>query len=199
MTIKSFKYAIIAMSIGILTFTSCKKDPQPAPEPSQEEYDAARIQYILLNEDGSETRDTLTISFDKTGHPSPHHIHVLADHSYRSLVTLFYNGKSINEEIIEAGLEHQFFFIPSSGNVIEDYDYQDADRNGKGIGLDGIITFSPDEGQSSLKVVLRHGLDKNHAAAQSWKNPNYQEAGGADDLNIEFEIHVVAEGHDHED
>src|SRR5690606_27389748 len=120
------------------------------------------------------------VSIDETGRPRPHHIHLHHDESYRLLIQLFYKGHSINDEIIEEGDEHQFFFIPSAEGIIE-YKYNDADKDGRGIGLDGEIAITG-EGEIDLKIVLRHGLNKAHAAAQAWNSPNYQQAGGADDL-----------------
>ncbi|GEM_PF-456842 len=184
----TFKIGLLAVAAALITFSSCTKDPDVKPEVEQEEYDAARIQYIELNADGSETTDTTTISFDKAGVPSPSHSHLHPGEKYRTLITLYYNGNSINHEIVEDGAAHKFFFVPSIAGGITNYTYNDADVNGRGIGLDGVTTVG--EGEFDLKVVLRHGINKAHAAAAAWNSTNYQEAGGSDDLNVMFEIHA---------
>jgi len=182
-------YRFILPAVLMLSlFNSCKKDPTPTPEVEQEEYDAARIQFIALNPDGSETTDTTTVNFSKEGVPTPSHSHLAPGASYRTLITLFYKGNVINPEIISEGTEHKFFFIPSLATGVTDYVYNDQDAEGRGIGLDGKMTIG--SGEFELKVVLRHGLDKANAAAEAWNSSNYEAAGGTDDLNIAFEIHA---------
>jgi hypothetical protein len=183
-----FYPALLALLLGSLTFNSCKKDPSPTPEPEQEEFDGVRLQFIALDDQGSETTDTTTINFSKEGVPSPAHSHLHPHESYRTLITLYYKGNAINQDIIDEGTEHQFFFLPSLDSGILDYVYNDKDADGKGIGLDGTMTIG--EGEFDLKIVLRHGLDKSHPSARSWNSPDYQQAGGTDDLSITFEIHA---------
>lgn len=179
---------VIPVTAIVLTFSSCKKDPEPTPEVEQEEYDAARVQFIALNADGSETTDTTTINFSKEGVPSPSHNHLHEGETYRTLITLFYKGNNINHEIAEEGTEHRFFFLPSVAGGVTNYSYSDSDAEGRGIGLDGKMTIGT--GEFDLKIVLRHGLDKSSPAAQAWNSSNYEAAGGTDDLNIEFEVHA---------
>src|SRR5690606_30484847 len=100
--------------------------------------------------------------------------HLHPGEKYRTLITLYYRGNSINHEIVADGTVHRFFFVPSVAGGITDYTYNDADENGRGIGLDGITTVG--EGEFDLKVVLRHGHNKAHAAAAAWNSTNYQEA-----------------------
>ncbi len=183
------RLTLIAAIAGIITISSCSKDkPTPTPEPAQEEFDAARIQFIALDASGNQTTDTTTVNFSKEGVPTPSHSHLKPGGSYRSLITLFYKGNSINQEIIDEGTEHKFFFIPSVAGGVTDYVYNDKDADNRGIGLDGKMTIG--SGEFDLKIVLRHALDKSKAEAQAWNSPNYAAAGGEDDLNVEFEIHA---------
>jgi len=184
----AYKIALVTAVAGVFTMTSCKDDPKPTPEVVQEEYDAARIQFIELNSDGSETTDTTTVNFSKEGVPSPAHNHLHAGEKYRTLISLFYKGNLINSEITADGKEHQFFFIPSIAGGVTNYVYNDVDVDGRGIGLDGTMTIGT--GEFDLKVVLRHGLDKSKPEAQAWNSAAYQAAGGSDDLNVEFEVHA---------
>lgn len=188
---KTIQLSILALLITAITFSSCKKNPQPAPIAEQEEFDNVRLDYILINEDDTETTDTTTINFNKEGVPSPSIMEVQKGRSYRSLITISYKGNSINPEITEEGDEHQFFFLPTKENVIKQYTYKDSDKDNHGIGLDGIISFYETGGETGLRIILRHGLNKSHPSVdQFWNSPNYQDAGGADDLNIQFEIHA---------
>ncbi len=173
---------------ALFTLNSCTKDPKPAPVDEQEEYDDVEILFITLNADGSQSTDTTKVSFDSKGVPSPSHKHLAPETTYRVLINLYYKGNSINHEIIEEGTEHQFFFNPSIPEGITNYVYNDKDTDNRGIGLDGNMTIG--EGEFDLKIVLRHGLNKAHASAQSWNSTTYHEAGGEDDLNVTFEIHA---------
>ena len=183
---KKVMYSIgtIALVTGICSLSSCSKDPTPDPVVEQEEFDHARIQLIKLNTDGSQTVDTTTVNFDKSGTPTPQQAILDNGKSYRMLLTLSLKGESINQEIIEEGVEHKFFFNPSQAGLLS-YVYNDADADGRGIGLDGKLTVTG-AGTFDFKVILRHALDKSNAAAQDWNSTTYQAAGGEDDLNVSF-------------
>lgn len=183
------QFALIIGTLGVLSLTACTQKPTPQPEPEQEEFDEARVQFIALNADGTATTDTLTVQFNREGVPSPSYIQVQPQGQYRMFISLFYKGTLINPEIEEEGTAHQFFFIPSLPAGVVNYTYEDADEDGKGIGLAGKITIG--EGEFDLKIVLRHGLDKHHPDAAAWNSSNYQAAGGEDDLNISFGLHAT--------
>ena len=181
-----FKLAAVALVIGSLAFSSCKKDPKPTPEPAQEEYDASRIQFVLLNLDGSQTTDTTTVDFDRSGTPTPNTAELMINKKYKLFITLLNNGNNVNGEIMDEGTLHQFFFAPAQSGIF-DYAYNDADENNRGVGLVGTASIAG-PGTTELKIVLRHGLDKSKPEAQAWNSTNYENAGGEDDLNIKFQI-----------
>lgn len=179
-----YRIGCAALAAGIFGLSSCSKDPTPDPVVEQEEFDHARIDFIKLNADGSETTDTTTVDFDQEGVPAPQQLLLSNSTAYRMLLTLSLKGESINPEIVEEGTEHKFFFNPSQDGVIS-YVYNDADADGRGIGLDGKLTVSA-AATFNLKVILRHALDKGNASAQDWNSTSYQAAGGEDDLNVSF-------------
>lgn len=180
------KLACFIFVFGSITFSSCKTVPTPTPELGQEEYDASRIQFVLLNANGSETTDTTTVNFDRTGTPTPNAAELSSNKKYKLYITLLNHGNNVDHEIIDEGTIHQFFFIPSQSGIF-DYAYNDVDSNNRGIGLEGTASISG-PGNTELKIVLRHGLDKSKPEAQTWNSPNYENAGGEDDLNILFQI-----------
>jgi hypothetical protein len=180
-----FKLALFAIVAVTLTLSSCTKDPAPTPEPEQEEFDGARIQFIKLNSSGDETTDTLAVDFDASGSPS-NEVILNNGLSYRMLITLLLRNESQNQDVIDEGTLHQFFFDPTVPGIL-DYVYADADANGDGIGLDGKMTVNG-TGSLQLKVVLRHGLDKSNPAAEQWNSQDYNAAGGEDDLNVTFRL-----------
>jgi hypothetical protein len=179
-----YSLGLVVLATAMFTVTSCTKDPVPDPVVEQEEFDHALIQFIRLNPDGTETTDTIPVNFNKSGAPTPGQIILGNGKSYRTLITLSLKGASINDEIKEEGTEHKFFFNPSQQSIIN-YQYNDVDADGNGIGLDGKTTIIG-TGTISLKVVLRHALDKNNPDAQAWNSTTYANAGGEDDLNITF-------------
>lgn len=175
---------MITLLAATISLASCAKDPVPDPVVEQEEFDHALIQFVKLNPDGTQTTDTTAINFDKSGTPTPAQITLNNGTSYRTLITLSLKGASINGEIVGEGTEHRFFFNPSVNGILN-YVYNDADVNGRGIGLDGKMTVSG-TATMNLKVILRHALDKANAAAQDWNSTGYEAAGGEDDLSITF-------------
>lgn len=185
-TIK-LKHLLILFTIITFGLSACSKD-DPIPEENQEEYDAAQIKFT--NQDDPD--DIVEIAFDKEGHPEPHHAHLTVGETYDMALTLFYNGESINNEITEAGDEHQFFFLGAPDGVL---DYTYADEH---IGLEGTLSILTESEAFDWNIILRHGLDKTHEAAAIWNNPAYAQAGGSDDLNITFEIHPTTGESDHD-
>lgn len=176
-------------------FSSCSKD-DPVPEIDQEEYDAAELKFIPLEAVDGELRESgepVTITFSPDGKSTPSHSHLTEGETYRLKITLFHDGESINQEILDAGDEHQFFFTGAPEGV---FDYRYEDQN---VGLTGVLTVTGHSDEAfDWNIVLRHGLNKNHAAAQEWDNADYVQAGGADDVNVTTELHVTATGgHDH--
>ncbi|RCH54078.1 hypothetical protein DJ568_14440 [Mucilaginibacter hurinus] len=194
---------LAAIIIGSTLFlNACKKD-NPVPEVNQEEFDGAVFNFIELeghDDHFHETTDTTKVILKADGSASPSHMHLTEGHTYKLLINIFKNNRIINQEFIDEGDIHQFFFIPSKPDYIK-YTYLDRDKNDRPIGFVGNVeVLKADNGAFDFKVVLRHGLNKAHSAAQAWDNANYSQAGGATDMEAEFEIHPSEhDGHDHED
>lgn len=182
---------ITAILLVALSIIGCQKDPTPTHEIPQEELDKTQIIFLLLDENQNPTTDSTQITFDVTGDPTPSHLHLNAGSQYLMLIDISYRGRSINQEIIDDGEEHQFFFFSEHPNLIANYEYLDQDINGRPIGLKGLISFHSEEIDSGVSIILRHGLNKNHPSAQTYNHLNYRDAGGSDDLNIAFHLHLV--------
>jgi len=179
----------------IVSITSCSKN-DPVPELDQEEYNAVQIVLQhgeLVNDEFVASQEETIINFTKEGVPTPKHVHITEGESYRMKINLLYNGENINQEVIDEADAHQFFFLGAPDGVF-DYKYEDDN-----IGLQGILSVL-DHADSAFdfNIILRHGLNKNHAAAQTWNSKTYVQAGGADDLNIKVELHVTATDGEHD-
>lgn len=190
--VKSLSFIALAL-LFIVGFSACSKD-DPIPEIDQEEYNA--IELILRK--GTQTENgfvlsdekEIKIAFTKEGVPSPHHVHIDQGAAYRMEVNLFHNGNNINQEIMDSAEEHQFFFLGAPSDLLN-YEYEDNK-----VGLKGILEVVGTSGDAfDFNIVLRHGLNKNHSAAQQWNNLNYAQAGGADDVNVKVEFHVSSAPH----
>jgi hypothetical protein len=179
----------------IVSFTSCSKN-DPVPEVDQEEYSTVQIilqHGELVNDKFTASEEKTIINFTKEGIPTPKHVHINEGESYRMTINLLFDGENINQEIIDEADAHQFFFLGAPDGVF-DYQYEDAN-----IGLQGILSvLDHTDSAFDFNIILRHGLNKNHAAAQLWNSKTHVQAGGADDLNLKVELHVSESDADHD-
>lgn len=166
--------------LAIISLAACKKN-DPKPNNQNEEYDAIKISFIKLDINGAQTTDTSFVNFNASGVATPANLNLAGNTRYRMLIALYADGANINQEVIDDAAEHKFFFFANPSAGVSNYQYND------GIGLDGLIDIA---GSSTfnLQVLLRHGLDKTHPDAQVYNSANYQNAGGNNDLNINFNI-----------
>lgn len=182
----NIKTVIALLFSFVVVFASCQKD-DPILEDDQEEYDSVQIEFTNL----ANPNDVVMVNFDKNGNTEKSHYHLSQNEKYSMEISLFHNGKNINHEFIEEIDEHKFFFL-APNEAVTNYLYQDND-----LGLQGEITFGDYSSSFDFIILLRHGLDKNHASAKGWNNVDYQKAGGVDDLRLEIPLHLVIEDHDH--
>ena len=171
---------IASLLILLATLHSCKKKPPVVPNPN-EEFDRVTLDFIRLDNAGQQTTDTFTLSLNAQSVQTPTVLQLPANQSYRMLITLFANSVNVNSEIVDDADAHKFFFFPSPTSAVLAYSYND------GIGLDGKVQLSGLQA-FDLNILLRHGLDKQHADAQAYNSPNYQNAGGDNDLNVTLKI-----------
>jgi len=103
-----------------------------------------------------------------------------------------YNGiekEDLTKEILEEADEHQFFFLGSAftSNILS---IVYADAGGIALGLRNFLTVSssPGTNNTSMRVVLRHDLNKKFSGANNPNFENFVQAGGESDLDITFPI-----------
>lgn len=178
MHINILKKSTLAITLFTsLFFVACKKE-EPHHNHDNEEYDQVKIAFVLLDPAGMATNDTTIVALDAQGNAAPSLNTIAANQSYKMLINLSAAGASVNEEIAADAADHQFFFFATPQNAINDYQYLDNK-----IGLEGKITFGSAQ-TFDLQILLRHGLDKNHAGAATYNSSDYQAAGGSNDLNM---------------
>ncbi len=187
-------FSLTLITILSLSFTACKKD-DPVAEKNLEQIDGTVVNFIEGHFQGTEfhaSGDTVKVTFEKDKTvSSPSHVHLHAGETYLMEIDFYYKGVKINSDFDAPS--HQFFFVGAPDGV---FNYTYADER---VGLKGYLTVNQaTESGFEWNLILRHGLNKNHAAAQAWNNPNYNQAGGSYDFNRTVEIHpVVGDGQDH--
>ena len=104
-------------------------------------------------------------------------------------VTNSIENEDITTEILEEAAAHQFFFL---GPVFDSniFSIQYADAGGIALGLKNTVTVSSSTGtnNSSMRVILRHDLNKSFAGATNPTFSNFVQAGGETDLDLTFPI-----------
>lgn len=191
------KISIIALvSIIGLSFTACKKD-NPVIENDQEDFDGTTITLTAGHFHGTEFHadgdDPIVVTFSATNtNASPSTIDLHEGESYLMEINIFQKGKNINADF--DAKDHQFFFTGAPNGVL-DYEYKDENLGLKGL----LIVKSTSVNGFDLNVILRHGLNKQHASAQAWNSITYAQAGGTDDFNRKFKIFALeGDGHTHD-
>ncbi|MCC1484153.1 type 1 periplasmic binding fold superfamily protein [Winogradskyella immobilis] len=92
-------------------------------------------------------------------------------------------AEDITEEVAEEDDEHQFFFQAISGANITTM-YTDFDGDGNPLGINLTLTTG-DASNGTLRVTLRHLLDKNAAGVSEGDITN---AGGDTDVEVDYPI-----------
>lgn len=185
-------------------FFSCEKD-DPVPELDQEVITEITLVFEELNDDGAPVpgsgfevvaRDAEGISLG--GSPQVEDINSLEPGKSYQMTIRLYNDiadEDMTGEIEEHGEEHQFYFLGSAlvgEAAFLDYTYDDEDVNGNPIGLKGRVSVneSVETTTGSLRVILRHGLNKGFGGADQPVFEHYETAGGESDLDITFRVNL---------
>ena len=159
----------------VISFSSCKRN-DPVLEGDQEEYDAVEIVFTQIDD----PLKSVKVILNRNGYTEQSSYKILKNQNYKMEISLFYDGENINQEIKDEADEHKFFFFAHE-RAVTGYQYLDDD-----LGLSGEISFGDYPERFDLKILLRHGLDKNNPSAKDWNSNTYVEAGGVDDLSFKI-------------
>lgn len=127
------------------------------------------------------------------GTPTIETINLTKGKKYRMEVEL-YNGiamEDITVEVEEEADEHQFYFLGSAfdSNILS-IAYADADGEALGLTTNLTVSSSPGATSTSMRIVLRHDLDKSFPGANNPNFSNFVQAGGETDLDLTFPITI---------
>ena len=190
------KVTLYLTTLLTLAFASCKSD-EPTQENDGEVITDVTLKFQELNSSNAlvgsvlsfKASDPQGIEVGKT--PTIQSINLAKGKKYQMTieVTNAIKGEDITQEILTEAAAHQFFFL---GQVFDSsfLSIQYADAGGIALGLKTTVTVSPSTGtnNSSMRVVLRHDLNKSFAGANNPNFANFVQAGGETDLDITFPV-----------
>jgi hypothetical protein len=178
------------LALLTLFLTSCEKEVNDPIIPNEEELISTLI-YELQDADGG---DLLTFYFQDLDGDGGNEPIITADTlqantqyfgQIRLLNEIQTPVEDIGEEVLEEGIEHQFFFISSSDSVMVSYD--DSDLNGNPIGLQSTLE-TKGIAELTLTVILRHEPNK---SATGVSDGIIDQAGGETDIQVDFPVYVA--------
>jgi len=177
-------FNILLTSIILFSISSCNDD---FLDPNEEEL-ITTLRYTLFDTAGNSTVVLLFRDVDGSGGNPPEFVVTgqLKQNSYY-VGSLQILNESVNPavditpEILQEGIDHQFFYAVSGGLDIS-FRYADTDTNGKPIGINTILTTGS-ASRGSLRIILRHQPDKNATGVSTGDLTN---AGGETDVEIDF-------------
>lgn len=184
----TFKNLFLLATLSTLVFASCQKDDVENPDDNNESElittvtlaftdsaNTANVRYFTFNDPDGEGGNGPT-QFDT--------IRLQANTTYFTSVLLLDQSGSevdtISNEVLEEGVDHQFFFNTSGAAAI--VTYTDNDNNGNPIGLQ-TKWATGNIGTGTATVVLKHQPDIKAAAPGN-------EALGETDVEVSFVLEI---------
>lgn len=191
------------MALGAISIASCSKD-DPQPEIPQEEVGEAKLTFTEVGwQDGQPTEienpDVITVTFEDGLPPVGTHAHLEAGKTYRLALTAYdFANREVQQEFVADADVHQAFILGAPDGVL---DYTYADPNDARVGVTGylhVLQATPED--FVFNYIMRHlnEGEKANIGADDWNNPGYTQFGGANDLDLKLELHLVEAGHDHD-
>ncbi|MDR7131908.1 hypothetical protein J2X69_004274 [Algoriphagus sp. 4150] len=191
------KLYLIALALVSLNFSSCSSD-DPVPENDGELITDVTLTFQEIDENGNAVGD----SFDFTASdpqgievgsaPTIETVTLTKGKTYQMSIEVYNSiaDEDITEEILEESDEHQFYFLGTAfvGSPVLSYAYDD--EGGVLLGLKGIVTVAstPATNNATMRILLRHDLDKDYPGADNPNFEGYAQAGGESDLDISFPL-----------
>ncbi|MCM0041300.1 MAG: hypothetical protein NBV61_00895 [Algoriphagus sp.] len=190
------KVSLYLLALLAFGFASCESE-DPEKENEGEVITDVTLKFQELNSSNAlvgsvlsfKASDPQGIEVGKT--PTIQSINLTKGKKYQMTieVTNAIKGEDITQEILSEAGAHQFFFL---GQVFDSgfFSIQYADAGGVALGLKTTVTVSSSTGtnNSSMRVVLRHDLNKSFAGASNPNFSNFAQAGGETDLDITFPV-----------
>lgn len=208
------KLFILLFSASIFTLTSCTKD-DPVPEIDQEEVSGATLFFTEVEAEahgdhfhyheieGAETDSLVFSGTDFLPDPGAH-LHLTAGKSYKfHLEIRDFSGRESQQTFVDRADQH-FAFLLGAPEGSLDATYADETSAGEKVqvGITGYLNVLKASDSFVFRYVMRHlnpGVKESIDTHQDIFNADFTNFGGANDLDLKFEMHFVAAdgGHDH--
>jgi len=199
-------YLFILATVMAIAFNACKKDPKP--EIPGEEIGKAELTFLEVEREAHgdhyhyniiEDAQPLTIAFDANGLPPVGtHAHLHEGATYKLTLKAYdFAGREMQQEFLDKPEIHQAFITGAPHGVLS-YVYADRDRENQkiNVGITGYLTVNAASAGFIFRYALRHlnpGVKAN-ITAENWNDQDFAvKFSGANDLDLKFELHPVAE------
>ncbi len=187
----SFSNRILAVFVVLITIAGCTKEEPKAV--NEEELITTVV--LAVQKSGSATVDTFIYNDpDGVGGASATLDSIILDKNaiYNAAITLLNVTATpvdtISHEVLEEGVDHQFFYSSTPDSVFNSFTYQGAtDANGRPIGLQFRFNTNDLGGSGKFKIILRHQPDK---AASGVSGGDITNANGETDVEVEFPVRL---------
>lgn len=191
------KLPIYALALATFAFASCESE-SPVAEHEEELITDVTLSFTEINSSGAAIGNKFSFkASDPQGlelgtTPTIETVNLVKGKIYKMEIILFntIENENITLEILEDADEHQFYFLGTAfvGSPPLSIVYDDA--YGELIGLTTKVTVaaSPSFNNATMRIILRHDLNKRFAGANSPNFQNYVQAGGESDLEIDFPL-----------
>lgn len=183
------KFHYTAMFIFLVMIgDSCKKTDPIIPN---EEELITTITYSLTPFSGGQTIVFAFKDLDGDGGNAPLILGgtLKANTNYSGKIVILNETQSpagdIGTEVMEEGVDHQFFFT-ALGGLDASVEYDDEDQNGNPLGLNTILRTA-EISTGELTITLRHKPDKMAIGVASGDLAN---AGGETDIEVTFNVKI---------
>ena len=211
------KKYILTLSIiaSAFAFQSCSKD-DPTPEIDQEEVGSATLVFTEVEAEAHDDhfhyhdianaeKDSIKFSGEKFLPPVGAHMHLEVGKAYRfELKVTDFAGRPSQSTFVERADQHFAFLlnIPKDALAVS---YADVNKAGDKVkvGVTGYIRVLKQTESFNFRYVMRHlnpGVKESINTTTDIFNADFNKFGGANDLDLKFELHLVEgdhDGHDH--
>ncbi len=193
----------ILFLLSVLFLTSCSKD-EPILEIDQEELSTATLIFTPVEENIVDGQTQYIIDTDEdpqivkfTGTQlAPEigaHVDLAVGHTYQmDLKSTDFLGRESQQSFLTRASTHQAFLLGTPSEAVS-FTYGDDQ-----VGVKAYIKILKPSNKSTWQYIMRHlnnGV-KDKITSLDWNNTNYNKFTGANDLLLNFEVHLV-ENHEH--
>lgn len=191
------KFPLYTLALMAFAFASCESE-DPVIENEEEVITDVKLTFTELDAAGATIGTSVSFTAsDPQGielgtAPTIQTVNLTKGKNYRMEITVSNSiaNEDITAEILAEGAEHQFYFLGTAfiGSAPVTIAYDDPNAELIGLRTKVNVAASPGFNNATMRVILRHDLDKSYPGATNPNFQNYEQAGGESDLDINFPV-----------